>query len=271
MIPQESHRAALRQHHEVSGGKDRIVRLVHITDPEAARAIVDSMQMRPGSKGMFGAGIYFAESVKVAGFKALHKGAVIHADVLLGYSLVCRQANHGLTYEYVHDQCGCNSVEGWGKVYPEYVVYRWNQVSIQQVIIGDELYYSEESSIGKRTCNTRGCIYFGQTHIGKCRVRCDTRGCLHYGDYHLGSCRMVCNNPRCGKLGQLHIGNCILTCQTANCTKYGQMHLGDCTVKCTTPRCRHNGKYHIGGCILTCGNQGCRNYGGVHIGPCMLR
>jgi hypothetical protein len=33
--------------------------MFHMTDEAASKAIVSSQMMKPGSKGMFGAGIYF--------------------------------------------------------------------------------------------------------------------------------------------------------------------------------------------------------------------
>lgn len=63
---------------------DKVMRLYHVTDQDAAKKIWMSKKMLRGSQGMFGGGIYFAESIEVAKYKALHQGYVVIADVFIG-------------------------------------------------------------------------------------------------------------------------------------------------------------------------------------------
>jgi hypothetical protein len=86
---------------------------------------------------MFGGGIYFATTREIAFSKAHSAGAVVEAEVMLGYSLVCRNAMPHMTYTQLKAVYGCDSVKGQDCVSnPEYVVYNWAQVTISAVQIG---------------------------------------------------------------------------------------------------------------------------------------
>jgi hypothetical protein len=58
--------------------------LYHQTSPEIARAILATGQMKPGSKGYGGAGIYFAAAPEITATKATKKGVILECEVDLG-------------------------------------------------------------------------------------------------------------------------------------------------------------------------------------------
>ena len=187
-----SNEAVLRSKYEVEGYKDRIVLLYHVTSAEAAKAIVNLGKMLRGSSGMFGGGIYFASTRDTASHKAHYTGATIEADVLLGYSLVCRQAMYNMTHRVLCKTYGCNSVKGDGCVSnPEYVVYNWAQVSLRTVTIGYEVYYESRGWGVKHSCSNPACGYYKQQHIGKCRTNCQNSSCEYHGKCHLGACSLL--------------------------------------------------------------------------------
>ena len=64
------HMSFLCKKHEVEGYKNRTIRLYHVTSPDSAKAIVNSYKMLRGSTGLFGGGIYFAETEAIASHKA---------------------------------------------------------------------------------------------------------------------------------------------------------------------------------------------------------
>lgn len=55
--------------------------LIHQTDLPSAEAIIGSQRMIPGSKGMYGPGIYFGNTVGACDFKALKKGVYLAVEV----------------------------------------------------------------------------------------------------------------------------------------------------------------------------------------------
>lgn len=55
--------------------------LIHQTDIGAAEAIIGSQKMIPGSKGMYGPGVYFGNSVDACNLKALKKGVYLAVEV----------------------------------------------------------------------------------------------------------------------------------------------------------------------------------------------
>lgn len=58
--------------------------MCHLTDPQAAASILKSQQMRPGTGGVLGAGIYFCKTMDGCDMRALHFGTYLLADVYLG-------------------------------------------------------------------------------------------------------------------------------------------------------------------------------------------
>lgn len=58
--------------------------LIHQTDVRSAEAIVRSQRFNPGTGGLYGGGIYFANTIEACDGKALHKGVYLIADVYLG-------------------------------------------------------------------------------------------------------------------------------------------------------------------------------------------
>jgi hypothetical protein len=66
--------------------------LFHQTDRQCADGILRDRAMRPGWRGMFGAGIYFAADPRTTNTKAHRFGMMIKAHVTIGTALVLRQA-----------------------------------------------------------------------------------------------------------------------------------------------------------------------------------
>lgn len=242
-----------RQQFETEGWEDRTISLFHVTSSEAAQSIVDSGKMLRGKTGLFGGGIYFAETVEIANKKAHFTGATIKAEVFLGFSLICRKSDYDMNFNKLIKHYGCNSVKGMGCVsWPEYVVYNWSQVSIQKVLIGDKVYFKTKDKQGKKSsvCTSELCIYYMQKHIGSCRIKCINNKCEYYGDYHLGSCKVPCLNELCENYGENHRGKCKLKCKNLNCEDYGEYHHHKCRNKCKNERCENFGEYHSSSCSL---------------------
>eukprot|EP01083_Nonionella_stella_P021002 58240_1 len=117
-------------------GKE-IKRLYHITGAQAAQAINKSKRMIRGKDGMFGGGIYFAESKEDAQHKSENKGGwLITAKVFTGEAMVL---NHGNAGKYDFNSLsakGFDSIyapKGGGKGKPEWCVYNWDQVLVVKV------------------------------------------------------------------------------------------------------------------------------------------
>lgn len=83
--------------------------LYHVTSVDSAKSIVNLGKMLRGSSGMFGGGIYFA--LTEDSHKAHYQGAIIAADVVLGFSLVCRQVMSTMNYTVLRKEYGCDSVK----------------------------------------------------------------------------------------------------------------------------------------------------------------
>ena len=114
---------------EVEGYDGRTLELYHMTSANAADSIVSQQYMKPGSQGMFGPAIYFAETKDACQRKARHKEVLLVAHVQVGVSLICRSANYGLDEQKVA-VLGCHSVKGVGCVSSvEYAVYNSFQIT----------------------------------------------------------------------------------------------------------------------------------------------
>jgi hypothetical protein len=92
--------------------------------------------MKPGSSGMYGAGIYFALTPDDARRKARSHGSVddvvITADVWVGMML---EVKSPMAHLNGHLVCGygCNSVRGSGGNGDEFVVFRPFRVKIKEI------------------------------------------------------------------------------------------------------------------------------------------
>ena len=116
---------------ETEGLPGRTATLFHMTDETAADAIIKSETMRPGSKGMFGAGIYGCMRKEDCLGKAHNTGVTLRLEVKLGRSLVCRKARPELTLAAVR-KFDCSSVKGLGGTAvtrDEYAVFESWQVT----------------------------------------------------------------------------------------------------------------------------------------------
>jgi hypothetical protein len=102
--------------------------LYHMTDATAARSIVSTQTFRPGTSGLAGGGIYFAETPEDTKHKARSQGPILQAKVNLG-----KQKNlsyHGdpsLTHEQLKQE-GYDSVK-IPRNGTEHVVYSSDQVT----------------------------------------------------------------------------------------------------------------------------------------------
>lgn len=151
---------------EYEGYEGRIERLFHATSPESAEMIISEGKMLRGTTGLFGGGIYFAESEGIAIHKAHFNGAIIDAFVNIGRSLICRQSRPGMTYSALTGGYNCSSVKGVGCVTnPEYVVYNWAQVFIREVRIRGKIAW------------TSGIAHIGLRahHVQEAKSRIDNR------------------------------------------------------------------------------------------------
>jgi hypothetical protein len=101
--------------------------LYHQTDPESARAILQSQTMYRGSNGLAGGAIYFAESERDTNHKAKSHGVVLQADVHLGRSKRLSPSGEQTNYSQLKSQ-GYDSVTIDRPGGTEYAVYNYGQV-----------------------------------------------------------------------------------------------------------------------------------------------
>ena len=103
-------------------------RLFHQTSESNARSILDSKQMRRGSDGLVGGGIYFAESREETEAKAHEHGVILRAVVLLGRVKEIQREDRSITFASLQNE-GFDSVKVSGRPTGiEWVVYNWDQV-----------------------------------------------------------------------------------------------------------------------------------------------
>jgi len=106
---------------------DNVHTLYHQTSPAAAASIVASQTFFPGKTGYAGGGIYFARSPQATERKALSKGVMLAATVLLGNPKTIFDYDPNITFDSLQK-------EGYDSVFlilpsgEEYVVYSGDQV-----------------------------------------------------------------------------------------------------------------------------------------------
>jgi hypothetical protein len=121
--------------HMLRREKVGIRRVYHCTNHRAAAQIRAQGVFRPGISGLFGAGIYFAESEASARSKAAHDGsgddAIIEVNVDFGWAAVYEGRQSQLTAADISAQ-GCQSVKGRRSIGAawEYVVFDSSQIEI---------------------------------------------------------------------------------------------------------------------------------------------
>ena len=117
-----------RVNYRISGGRRDMLLLYHVTDWASVSSIRREGRMRPGLSGMFGPGIYFAESSHEASRKAHKHGAIIKALVHVGRMLVLDDTNSSLSPSELHNK-GFNSVKAVEHLSGvEYIVYNSEDV-----------------------------------------------------------------------------------------------------------------------------------------------
>jgi len=125
---------------ETEGYDGKTIELYHMTSKDAADSIISQQYMKPGSQGMFGPAIYFAETKEACQRKAKHKEVLLVAQVKVGVSLICRRANYSLNDNKV-SALGCHSVKGVGCVSSvEYAIYNSFQISHIKKVLTFPLY-----------------------------------------------------------------------------------------------------------------------------------
>jgi hypothetical protein len=114
-------------------GQRRI--LVHATSHANADKIILSGEMILGRRGLFGPGIYFAETEESAKHKCIGDGtaaeSLITADVEVGIQLKIEGEADYLNSDIIQNKC-CDSVLGksWKGAKEEFVVYDSNKVKV---------------------------------------------------------------------------------------------------------------------------------------------
>ena len=140
--------------------------LYHSTDHESERNIVQSgFFLRGSPQCMFGSGIYFAESPKIAERKACYgssESAIIEAEVVLGRCYQPKTADKSLSF-YKLLLKGYGSVwarpapDGPMSTYQEWVVYSKYQVRLRSVKVdGKELLSKKATRGGALSTSERG-------------------------------------------------------------------------------------------------------------------
>lgn len=125
---------------EKEGYDGKTLELYHMTSKNAADSIVSYQHMKPGSQGMFGPAIYFAETKDACLRKAKQKEVLLVAQVKVGVSLICRKANYHLNHQSV-SALGCHSVKGVGCVSSvEYAIYNSIQITSIKIVSTFPLY-----------------------------------------------------------------------------------------------------------------------------------
>lgn len=114
--------------------------LFHQTDLSSADKIISTQTMLPGSKGLFGAGIYFANTLEATDYKAARRGVYLIAEVNLGKTFEVRKkdvTSKKIDVTQIRSQ-GYDSIFGHGlKSGREYVVFNSNQVSHIRYVYGN--------------------------------------------------------------------------------------------------------------------------------------
>ena len=113
-----------------------VIKLYHATTKEAAESIMAEKRFRPGSGGMFGAGMYFADKKKTAIHKSAHgSDAIIVANVDMGNALIVQGPKYDLSLEQI-TELGCDSVLGRSSSSAkwEYVVYDPSRIEPLSII-----------------------------------------------------------------------------------------------------------------------------------------
>jgi hypothetical protein len=121
-------------------------RLYHATSATAATEISRTKQMVAGRDGMFGGGIYFADSIESALHKARYKEFIIEARVDLGRALVVEAPDRNLDLNAIRE-VGCHSVKGRGfsQAEWEYIVFESSRVCVEDSFSATDAQSTAES------------------------------------------------------------------------------------------------------------------------------
>lgn len=117
--------------------------VIHATTYEAAQNIIKEKSLRLGKSGMFGAGIYFANSKRIARNKCIIENGIVAAYVQcvvdFGNALILDKPYKSMCLEKL-DEIGCNSVMGRANIGRdwEFVVYERNRTQPKQLILLNE-------------------------------------------------------------------------------------------------------------------------------------
>lgn len=113
--------------------------LFHQTDLTSAEQIILTQTMRPGTSGLFGPGIYFANTIEATDHKCRRTGVYLIADVDLGKIIKITKkqvTSHQIDPSKIPSQ-GYDSIEGRRlKTGREYVVFDPNRVKNIKFVYG---------------------------------------------------------------------------------------------------------------------------------------
>ena len=265
-------------HYEACGYYGKKMLLYHVTDPDAARAIASSNKMLRGRSGMYGGGIYFAESISQATDKAKHAGAHVVATVEVGRSAIFKNSMYKLSYRKLKNK-GFDSAVGAHGSNLEYVIYNWSQVDVEEIYIGStkvftkviqEVNNSNQSTMYHNLvkCTRQGCKYYGTFHTNNHEVNCTTANCIYNGTCHEGEPhKLKCAAGDCALFGTYHVTGHIFNCKIVSCMDYRTCHEGQPhRHKCVTQGCMNYGIYHQTNHLFVCNQQNCEEFGRFHAG-----
>eukprot|EP01084_Bolivina_argentea_P268206 455483_1 len=135
----------------------KILTLYHVTDEKSAESIFKQNKMKC-SKGMFGGGIYFAESPKDAHYKALRTGVLITAKVFVGNEYNAKDGSAGYFDFKSLQELGFDSL---------YVPNGSGSGSVQRVVYNSDQVYLIKKETYKPPPDIKYVELIGQTGAGK--------------------------------------------------------------------------------------------------------
>jgi hypothetical protein len=193
--------------------------LYHGTSEWASKKILNFYLMKPGSKGMLGPGIYFAESVEDAHEKAHKNQIILSVEVKVGIQYCTWEPEKKMNKEKLAE-LGCNSVR-WDSrsTGVEYCIFDPEQIISFRIVIG---------SSKTLLCQNKACVAYLTIHDpSECKLRCLKKECAYYFQAHEPPCQIKCSNHDCRYYQRLHpidLNTCQEICKEEECQYYLQFH-----------------------------------------------
>ena len=131
-------------------------KLYHQTDLPTAKIILETQEMKPGSRGLAGGGIYFATTPELTGHKAHKKGVILEVTVDLGKIHTLVGGDPSITLQKLRSKgfdsvCIARAVSSG----QEYVVYDPRQVLRIVKCRWTTDFYTEGERSRRRSATTR--------------------------------------------------------------------------------------------------------------------